>query len=226
MTLGHMALKAVLFDFDGTLVNSEEAHYRMWADVLKAHGVTFSLDDYKNHYAGIPSATNAASFVTRYGLDVSADALFNEKIQVTHAYVQQYAYPLMPYALETLEFLKQQGFTLAVVTGADRISVTSNLHAHGLSEMFATVVSADDVLHNKPAPDVYLLAMAQLGLGAAACVAVEDSEHGLAAAHAAGMACLAIPNDMSAGQDFGLAAAVLGGLNEVEHWVMQHRIES
>ena len=93
------------------------------------------------------------------------------------------------------------------------------MRAHGLASHFAVVVSVDDVRHSKPAPDCYLLAIERLGLPAADCIAIEDTEHGVAAAAGAGISCLALPTAMSRHHDFTQAAAVLDGMDAAVDYV-------
>ncbi|AXF86161.1 Phosphorylated carbohydrates phosphatase [Ephemeroptericola cinctiostellae] len=216
-----MGIKAILFDLDGTLVNSEIIHCQMWMDILAEYNVTLSEDDYKNHHAGIPTAQNAMDMIQRYDLDVGAATLTQAKVTATHAFVASKTYPLMPQVIETLGFFKDIGLTLVMVTGADRVSVDANLRAHNWHDVFAFSVSGDDVLNGKPAPDCYLLALEKLGLSAGECVAIEDSEHGLTSASRAGIACLAIPNPMSENHDFTSATAVLKHLGEAQKWVVE-----
>ena len=216
-----MTLKAVLFDLDGTLVSSEDIHYQLWVDILNGYGVSFSEQEYKKHYAGMPSAANAVDMIDRYALNADPEALLMAKVKATHAYLAHQAYPLMPHVCDTIAFFEARGLILAIVTGADRVSAISNVQAHGLHQAFSTIVSGDDVVHNKPAPDCYLLAMDRLGLQAEECVAIEGSEHGVMAAHQAGVMCLAIPNAMSMSHDFSRATVVLDSLQGAQDWVSQ-----
>ena len=216
-----MTLKAILFDLDGTLVSSEDIHYQLWVEILNGYGIPFSEQEYKRLYAGMPSAANAVDMIKRYALNTDPERLLRAKIHATHAYLAHQSYPLMPHVRETIASFEAQGLILAIVTGADGISVMSNVHAHDLQRVFATIVSGDDVVHNKPAPDCYLLAMSQLGLRSDECVAIEDSEHGVMAASQAGVACLAIPNAMSVDHDFSRATAVLSSLQDAQDWVAQ-----
>ena len=98
----------------------------------------------------------------------------------------------------------------------------SSSHAHSLHEFFETVVSGDDVRQSKPAPDCYLLAIERLGLPASDCIAIEDTEHGVNAATSAGVACLAIPTNMSKHHSFSRATAVFGELRAAASWVQGH----
>lgn len=213
------ALKAILFDHDGTLVDSEAVHCQLWLDVLKPYGVSFSEDDYIRRYSGMPTIANARDLVARFALPVSAEDLSARKIAVAAEFLTHNAFPLMPQARAILDHFAAQGLVLAVVTGAGHDAVRASLRAHGLLERFATVVSCDDVAHSKPAPDCYLLAAQRLGLSPAECIAIEDTEHGLVAAADAGVPCIAIPNAMSAHHDFSRATVILPDLQAARAWV-------
>lgn len=214
-----LPLKAVLFDHDGTLVDSETTHYRLWAAVLQDYGIAFPEALYQRHHAGVPTVATAVDLVQRYALDVAATVLAEAKHAATRAFLERQAFPLMPGARAAIAAFRHRGLALAVVTGASGYGIAATLRAHALHDAFATVVSADDVRHNKPAPDGYRLAMRRLGIGPDACVAIEDTEHGVAAAHAAGIACIALPTPLSVHHDFGHATAVLRDLDAAAAWI-------
>jgi HAD superfamily hydrolase (TIGR01509 family) len=215
-------MKTILFDHDGTLVDSEIVHYYVWRDVLVSYGVSLSEQDYKLRYAGIPTAGNALDIVERYALQMDASALAREKSNATRKLLSEQSFPLMPGARESIAFFRERGCRLAGVSGAERHVIESTLAAHGMAGDFELVVSGDDVRNGKPAPDCYQLAMRQLGISIADCVAIEDTEHGLKAAVSAGVTCAAIPNAMSEHQDFSRAAGVFSSLDEATRWIAQH----
>lgn len=214
-----MAIKAILFDHDGTLVDSEAAHFQMWANVLEPYGVSLSVEQYKDHYAGIPTASNAVDFVERFALPVSPAVLAEAKNSTTATFLSREAFPLMPGVQESIAFFRACGLRLAVVTGAGRNGVDASIRAHALYDSFTTIVSGDDVRQSKPAPDCYLLAMRRLGVTPAECVAIEDTEHGVASANSAGIACLAVPTDMSENHNFTNAARTFDSLREATNWI-------
>lgn len=207
-----MALKAVLFDFDGTLVDSEPIHYEIWRQVLGRYGHPLSPQTYRDELAGIPTIDNAALLVQRLGLPVSAIDLSNRKNAAVGEYLAQHSYPLMPQVRESLARLARPGVRLAVVTGSTPDHVLAALDTLGLRASFSAVLSGAEAARNKPYPDVYLAALEHLGLGAHDCIAIEDTEHGLAAASGAGIRCIAIPNEVSARQDFSRASHVAANM--------------
>ena len=124
--------------------------------------------------------------------------------------------PLKPGTLELLDALAAADCPMAIVTSSSRRSAERNLSLAGIRSRFDTVLTLDDVTRGKPSPDLYLLAASRLSLTPQACVAVEDSNHGVAASHAAGAITLMVP-DMTPPTDETRAkcAAVLPDLNAV-----------
>jgi HAD superfamily hydrolase (TIGR01509 family) len=212
--------KAVLFDHDGTLVASEELHFAHWQQVLARYGAALTESLYQQHYAGMPSVDNAHDAVERFGLAAEPASLSEQKNEVTRAYLASSAFPLMPGVAASIARCQAGGLRLGVVTGARGFMVEATLRSHAMAPSFETVVSADDVVHNKPAPDGYLLALRRMGLQAHEAVALEDTEHGVAAATAAGLACVAIPTPMSASHDFGAATVVRPTMADAVQWLL------
>jgi HAD superfamily hydrolase (TIGR01509 family) len=214
-----MTLKAVLFDHDGTLVDSEGMHWLHWQQVLERYGVEFPESLYKEHYSGVPVPANAVTLTRQYGINISAVELAQQKNEATRTYLAQQAFPLMPHAAQAVAFFHQKGLKLAVVTGANLDGVTATLEAYGLSDVFDLVVTGSDVKHSKPAPDCYLLALEKLGLQAEECIAIEDTEHGVRAAVSAGIACCGVPNAISVNHDFSLAIQTFQNLELASDWI-------
>lgn len=207
-------ISAVLFDHDGTLVDAEPAHQRLWNDVLAPYGVVISDEEYRLRYAGLPERASAIDIVSFYNLDAEPASLQRVKQEAARAYLSQSAFPLMPGAREAVTTLAARGVRMAVVTGAERSGIEATVRAYQWDSMFETIVSGQDVAHSKPAPDGYLLALQRLALPARACVAIEDTAHGVNAAAAAGIRCLAVPTAMTLHQDFTNASSIHVTLHE------------
>ena len=212
-------LKAILFDHDGTLVDSEPAHFQMWCEILGAHGVSLSGEEYKRRYAGMPAIANARNFIQSAELAVSPESLVKTKNEATQAYLVRQGFPLMPGVRESIRIFQRSRLQLAVVTAAARVAVLASIHAHAMRDLFSEVVSLDDVDRGKPAPDGYLFALDRLQLSADECIAIEDTEHGVAAAADAGIICLAVPTAMSKDHDFSRAAGTFSCLEDATSWI-------
>ncbi|MBT3203192.1 MAG: HAD family phosphatase [Gammaproteobacteria bacterium] len=217
-----MNIKAILFDHDGTLVDSETIHYEMWKIILESYGITLTLEDYIQNYAGFPTISNAETMTNRYSaLSVTASVLIDAKNSATKLFLSTQAFPLMKGARESINYFKEQGLKVSVVTGASGEGVKNTINSYDLKSSISTVVSGDDVRKSKPAPDCYLLATQRLGLHASECIAIEDSENGVAAAVAANVTCVAVSGSMLKHHDFSKAVKVFTNLDEARHWIVE-----
>ncbi|MYS89105.1 MULTISPECIES: HAD family hydrolase [Streptomyces] len=183
---------SVIFDLDGTLVDSEPNYYEAGRQTLAEHGVTdFSWTDHER-YVGISTRETVADWIERYGLRASVEELFTAKNRryLELARSSTRAYPEMR---KFVELLAAEDVPMAVASGSSPEAIEAVLAGTGLDAHLRTVVSADEVAHGKPAPDVFLEAARRLGADPAACVVLEDAAPGAAAAHAAGMRCIALP---------------------------------
>jgi HAD superfamily hydrolase (TIGR01509 family) len=183
---------SVIFDLDGTLVDSEPNYHEASRRTLAEHGVPdFTWADHER-YVGISTQETVALWRERYGLRASVDALLaaTNRHYLELARAATRAYPEMR---KFVELLATDDVPMAVASGSSPEAIEAILAGTGLGAYLHTAVSADEVPHGKPAPDVFLEAARRLGADPAGCVVVEDAAPGAAAAHAAGMRCIAIP---------------------------------
>ncbi|MDT0388765.1 HAD family hydrolase [Streptomyces dubilierae] len=183
---------SVIFDLDGTLVDSEPHYFEAGRQTLAAYGVPdFTWADHER-YVGISTQETVADWKERYGLPATVDELLAAKNRryLELARSASRAYPEMR---AFVELLAAEGVPMAVASGSSPEAIAAVLSGTGLDAHLHTVVSADEVAHGKPAPDVFLEAARRLGASPAECVVLEDAAPGAAAAHAAGMRCIAIP---------------------------------
>ncbi|WP_395572251.1 HAD family hydrolase [Streptomyces sp. BK79] len=183
---------SVIFDLDGTLVDSEPHYYEAGRQTLAEYGVPdFTWADHEG-YVGISTQETVADWKRRYGLRAPVEELLAVKNRhyLDRARTGARAYPEMR---KFVELLAGEGVPLAVASGSSREAIEVILARTGLDAYLRTLVSADEVARGKPAPDVFLEAARRLGADPADCVVLEDAAPGVAAAHAAGMRCVAIP---------------------------------
>jgi len=210
--LGHMDIRAVLFDFDGLIVDTEMPEYLAWQAVYARRGLVFPLESWLQNVGRNDGPFDPlAPF--RGGL-AGADAVQNEWRDFHDSIEAAYMVPL-PGIVPLLRMLHEHGWRTAVGSSSRRERVTSMLERLGLAGEFAAVAGGDEVACAKPAPDVYLLAAHRVGVSPDACTVLEDSENGVRAAKAAGMRCIAVPSALTRSLDFSRADLILDGLDRV-----------
>ena len=183
---------SVIFDLDGTLVDSEPNYYEAGRQILAEHGVPgFTWADHER-YVGISTQETVARWKSLYGLRASVPELLAAKNR-RYLELARTATRVYPEMRKFVELLGGEGVPMAVASGSSPEAIDAILSGTGLDAHLRTVVSADEVAHGKPAPDVFLEAARRLGADPADCVVLEDAAPGAAAAHAAGMRCIAIP---------------------------------
>ena len=184
-------IKAVVFDMDGVLVESEETWSRVRGALVERHGGRWTEQDQRN-VMGDNSRQWSAYLQRTWSLPLSDDEIFHEVLATMIAAYEQ-DLSTLPGAVAAVHALGGR-YPLAVASSSPRDLIEVALRVAGIANAFDVVVSSDDVSHGKPRPDVYLLAAQRLGVAARDCAAVEDSTNGIRSAVAAGMATIAVPN--------------------------------
>jgi HAD superfamily hydrolase (TIGR01509 family) len=183
---------AVVFDNDGLLLDTEEAWTRAEVTLFARRDRVFTVE-HKRSLIGSARAAAAAKLEAMLGRDGEGETLMDELHELVMEEVLAGVEP-RPGALELIERLSDAGVPVAVASNSQREFVQRTLGGAGLLDgRFATVVSVEDVVHPKPAPDIYLEACRRLGAEPGACAALEDSPTGVASAAAAGMYVVGVP---------------------------------
>jgi HAD superfamily hydrolase (TIGR01509 family) len=183
-------IKAVVFDMDGVLIDSEPVWERVRRGFVADHGGRWPADA-QDRMMGMSTAEWSAYISEDFGLRLPAPRVAELVIAAMAAEYQAHL-PLLPGAVDAVRDLSAR-WPLAVASSAPKSLIDAVLDVSGLRSAFAAAVSSEEVTRGKPAPDVYLEAAARLGVPAAACAAVEDSANGLRSAAAAGCAVIAVP---------------------------------
>jgi len=195
MSQANGKISTVLFDFDGTIVDTETPIFEVWSEVYRRHGVELSLDLWALALGTQGGFDPRAHLVEVTGADLPPGSLDGElRAQIRALVADQ---PLRPGVEAWIGEVGQAGLRSAVVSSSSVGWVTMWLERHGLGQRFEGVWGRDDVENVKPAPDLYLLAARNLGVEPASCLVIEDTPNGLIAARAAGMRTLAVPNELT-----------------------------
>lgn len=187
--MSNLGATSVIFDLDGTLVDSEPNYYEASRALLTDHGFTWEDNA---RYVGISTGETLGLWQERYGLTAPRSELLDD-LNRRYLELARADTPAYPEMRKFVELLATEGVPMAVASGSSPEAITAILAGTGLDAYLRTVVSADEVERGKPAPDVFLEAARRLGAHPADCVVLEDAAPGAAAAHAAGMRCIAVP---------------------------------
>jgi HAD superfamily hydrolase (TIGR01509 family) len=185
-----MAVRAVIFDLDGVLVESESLWTRAKQELVLEHGGRWP-GDAARAMMGM-SSPEWAAYLRELGVPMAPAAISDAVVARMQAMYER-DLPLLPGAIEAVRRMAAR-WPLGVASSSNRPVIDLVLEQAGVAPCFAATVSSEEVARGKPAPDVYLAAAERVGLPAAACAAVEDSANGIRSAHAAGMLVIAVPN--------------------------------
>jgi len=213
-------LQAVFFDFDGVIADSEPLHLRAYQAVLGAEGIDLTKEDYYARYLGYDDVGLFQALGRDRGMTLTAekiDAWVEAKSHLVEEMLSSDAV-LFPGTKDCIRMFAER-VPLAIASGALEPEIDLVLRHTGLRDCFKAIASASDGVRGKPAPDLYLLAMAKLkhdarSIDPASCIAIEDSHWGLEAARTAGLRCVAVTNTYPAAE-LTLAHLVVDRLSDL-----------
>lgn len=183
-------LRAVIFDWDGVIVDSSAHHERSWEILAARRGLDLPADHFKR---GFGKKNNVIIPDLGWAKDPSAvSALAHEKEEIYRALVRDHGIIPLPGVRELLAALAAEGIPAAIGSSTERANLDLPLDMMGLREFFRVIVSGEEVEHGKPDPSIFLLAAQRLGVAPAECVVIEDALVGIEAAKRAGMRVLAV----------------------------------
>jgi HAD superfamily hydrolase (TIGR01509 family) len=184
--------RAIIFDLDGLLVDSEPCWDRARQQLAAEYGQTWTQDD-QYSVMGVSTATWANYMIKRLGLDLTQQAVIERIIGIMLTIYHEHI-PYLPGAVDAVR-LAAKHYPTALASGSERSLIEAVIQDSALRDQFQAVVCTDDLPRGKPAPDVYLEAARRLGVTPEMCVCVEDSPNGVLAGKAAGMKVIAVPDE-------------------------------
>lgn len=212
-------IHAILFDLDGLMVDSEPHSIASWQAVLARRGTAFDQPTL-DRILGLRLSETAQMAIDLFHLSDRPDDLAREKIeyQITHLDGNVTA---MPGLIELLDEIDRRGLRKAIASSGLRRYVTAVLQTTHLTDRFSVIVTGEDVINGKPAPDVFLKAAQILKTDPQHCLVLEDAPAGVQAAKAASMLCIAIPNEHTRQLDLSLADRIVPSLRDVMNTLSQ-----
>jgi HAD superfamily hydrolase (TIGR01509 family) len=214
MTLSPPELSALIFDFDGLMVDTESAIFHSWQEIYAAHGQVLELASYVqcvgSHGSAYDPLTELETLVAGPLDRTELMAWQSQRNRELHEGLDA-----LPGIRELLLEAEALELPCAVASSSNALWVHGWLDQLALRPHFTEIITRDDVARAKPAPDLFLLALQKLGVAASDALVLEDSANGLLAAVAAEVPCIIIPNEVTRGLDFTAARAVLPTLHGV-----------
>jgi HAD superfamily hydrolase (TIGR01509 family) len=209
-----MPISALIFDFDGTILDTETSEFASWQAEFASHGATLSFE-WWSAGIGTTSETYDPCDHLEQSLGCTVDrAVIRARRRAQHMVLIEREQP-RPGVLQWIEAARAAGLALAVASTSSRRWVHGHLDRIALLDSFSHLACGDEVERVKPAPDLYRLALQRLGRDPSQAIAIEDSPHGVAAAKAAGLFCIAVPNPLTAPLDFSAADLRLASLADL-----------
>ena len=190
-------IEALIFDFDGLVIDTEWPAYQSWKEVYEAHGCEFTLEIWSKVLGGSGAEWDHVAYLSRRtGVALDPEAVRSARFARKLAMIEQET--ICPGIVEYLEHARRLNLRTVIVSSAGRNWVVPFLDRLGLAGRFDPIVCGEDAERVKPYPDLYERALEWLGLPAHRCVVFEDSPNGVVAAQSAGLRCIAVPNRASA----------------------------
>ncbi|MCR4697237.1 MAG: HAD family phosphatase [Lachnospiraceae bacterium] len=176
----------VIFDLDGTLIDTEKLYRKYWPMALADYGYELS-DERALMLRSLGRPFAPAQFKEWYGEDFDYNLVRNRRKEYVEGYIEKNGVELRPGVKEILEYLRDKKITVAIATATDYERTDKYLNMTGIREYFEHIICATMVEHGKPAPDIYEYACSKLNANPSDCFAVEDAPNGVKSAHAAGL---------------------------------------
>jgi len=213
-------IKAIIFDFDGLLVNTEELAVMAYDQFLGKRGIEFD-HGLLGEMLGRPALINMKFLKERYNLEGEPEALLSERREITKALFEE-RMALMEGVTELLERVKNWSVKCAIASGGHREIIVPALKRLGVDDMFSVVVATEDLMKSsgKPDPEIFLLAAEKLAVKCGECIVLEDSPLGVEAAKAAGMRVVFVPDVRFTDPNHAKADVIIKSLHELTDEVM------
>ncbi|MEE9414117.1 MAG: HAD-IA family hydrolase [Acidimicrobiales bacterium] len=205
-----MTISAIIFDFDGTILDTEWSQYESVSREFRRHGVEYDLELFRSYVGRADHPHWSELLQGLIGERHDIDEICERRMKAHHDLIE--ATDIRLGVVDLMNLADRNTLPLAVASSSPLEWVDGHLTRRNLRDRFVTVATRDRVANAKPWPDVFLLAAAELEISPSECLVIEDSTNGVTAAKAAGMTCVAVPNPITVGSDFSHADLVLDSL--------------
>jgi HAD superfamily hydrolase (TIGR01509 family) len=206
-------IKALIFDFDGLIVDTEICVYDTWQVIFQALGATLPLEEWAKCIGATDEHWDVVDFLETQTGPVDRPAL--RQLQRAQELERAYAQPLLPGVQRYLDDACALGLQIGLASSSNRAWVMTHLEKRGITDYFTSVRAREDVANAKPAPDLFQAVLADFNLRPDEALVLEDSPNGILAAKRAGIRVVAVPNSLTAQLDTSLADMRLSSMAEM-----------
>ncbi len=212
-------IKAVIFDLDGLLIDSEVISYQLYQEVLSKYGYSFTIEDYAQNYSGKTELGNMQAIVNNYQLPISVqEGLDYTLLREKEIFIKGVS--LKPGAIELLDYLKKNRYKTALASSSTKDRALNALVQHGIESCFDGMVFGTEVEKGKPNPDIFLKACEKINADPEDCLVLEDSEAGIQASYSARIPVICVPDVKKPTIKFQeMTEIILPSLLEVIHYL-------
>ncbi len=210
-----MALKAIIFDFDGVLADTMQIHLESEQRVFKKLGLKITKGELAKYFGMKVSEFNKL-VIKEYNLKASVEEIVKEKYAVLDELIKKGRVKAVPGAMELASQAHDAGLKLAIASGSTRKFVEKVLEKIGGKELFPVILGEREVEKGKPSPEIFQKCAEGLGVKPSECLVIEDAENGVVGAKKAGMKVLALKTDFSGKQDYSKADKIINSFREVD----------
>lgn len=212
-------IKAVIFDLDGLLIDSEIISYKIYKEILNQFGYDFSIEEYAQNFSGKTEVKNVTNLINTYSLPWTVEIGLDNVLEIESKFLAQ-GVALKTGAKELLSYLKNKCFKIAIASSSTEHRVLTILRQHNIIEYFDEFVFGHEVKKGKPNPDIFLKDCYKLSEKPEECLVLEDSEAGIQSAYSANIPVICIPDMKLPNQHYlDMTKAVLHSLEEVIYYL-------
>lgn len=209
-------LKAVLFDMDGVIIDSEPQHARAAVLTLEKYNVNIPVD-YAYSFIGTTTYHMCKKIIEEFSIPITPEELLKGMEETKERLRQAEGYIVIPYIIELMKDLKSHGIKMIIASSSSAASIRDVMKSLRIDDIFQEYISGTDVSLPKPAPDIFVAAARLLGVEPKECLVIEDSYNGVTAAAAADMVSIGYLNPNSGNQDLSQAAILVEGFDEINY---------
>ena len=209
-------LKAVLFDMDGVIIDSEPQHARAAVLALKNFNINITID-YAYQFIGTTTYHMCKKIIEDFSLEATPEELLKANEEAKDQLTKAEGYVAIPYIVDLMKDLHSHGIKMMIASSSSKTSIQDVMRHLGIEDILDGYISGTSVAHPKPAPDIFLAAALQLGIAPSECLVIEDSYNGVTAAAAAGIPAIGYLNPNSGEQDLSKAVILIEGFDEVDY---------